>query len=65
MAEVTGGRFYRAVDSSQLLGSLREILSRESRIVSVREEQRWIDLYRSVLAASAVFALVAWALRTG
>jgi Ca-activated chloride channel family protein len=60
VAEVTGGRFYRATEGEQVLGALREILSREGEVVGFREDRTWIDLYRSILATTAVLALLGW-----
>ena len=65
VAEVTGGRFYRALGGEQVLAALREILSRESRVVGFREGKNWIDLHPSILATAAVLALLGWTLGKG
>lgn len=62
VAEVTGGRFYRAMEGEQVLAALREILSREGQVVGFREDKTWIDLYPSILATAAVLALLGWTL---
>jgi Ca-activated chloride channel family protein len=60
VAEVTGGRYYRAMEGEQILGALREILSRESVVVGFRENTHWADVYRSLLATTAFLALLGW-----
>jgi Ca-activated chloride channel family protein len=65
VAQVTGGRFYRALEAEQVLAALREILSRESQVVSIREGRHWIDIYHSILATAAVLMLLAWTIGRG
>jgi Ca-activated chloride channel family protein len=65
VAEVTGGRFYRAVEGEEVLAALREILSRENQVAGFREDKTWIDLYPSILATAAVLALLGWTLGKG
>jgi Ca-activated chloride channel homolog len=60
VAETTGGRFYRAAEGEQVRLAMREILSREAHVVGIRERKEWIDLYRSIVAATGLVALLGW-----
>jgi hypothetical protein len=65
VAEVTGGRFYRALEGEQVLAALREILSRESQVVGVREMTNWIDIHHAILVATAILTLLGWTIGRG
>ncbi|HEV8292918.1 MAG TPA: VWA domain-containing protein, partial [Tepidisphaeraceae bacterium] len=65
IAQLTGGRFYRSFEGSEIGAALQEILSREREVLGYRQERDWVDLYRPLISSAAALMLAALVLGKG
>ncbi len=65
IAEITGGRFYRSYEGSQIGSALREIISQEREVTGYRRQKEWVDLYQSLISAAAILFVAALTLGKG